>query len=105
MTATSSELVLCLACLPFIYYILVLYSSWRFFRNRTGTAGDPPIFTPPVSILKPVRGSDDDAYDNFASFCRQDYPEYEIVFCVGSPDDEIVPVLDALKRDFPQISI
>ncbi len=105
MTATSYGLVLCVACLPFFYYILVIYSSWRFFRPRPDRKANSRAFTPPVSILKPVRGSDDDAYENFASFCTQDYPEYEIVFCVGTPDDEIVPVLERLKLDFPQVPI
>ena len=105
MTATSSWAVLCIACLPFFYYILVLYSSWRFFRRRLDRDESPQLFSPPVSILKPVRGCDSDAYENFASFCTQDYPEYEIVFCVGSQEDEIVPVLDQLKHDFPQIQI
>ena len=92
MTATPQWAVLILACLPFFYYVLVLFSSWRFFRRCTDGDEDSREFTPPVSILKPVRGSDPDAYDNFASFCRQDYPEYEILFCVDSPEDEIVPV-------------
>jgi ceramide glucosyltransferase len=105
MTAASSWVALCVACLPFFYYVLVLFSSWRFFRRRPRRAEIPRPFTPPVSILKPVRGSDSDAYENFASFCNQDYPEYEIVFCVGSPEDEIVPVLDKLKRDFPDLEI
>lgn len=105
MTTTSSGPVLCVACLPFVYYILVLFSSWRFFRPRPTAKRGSQVFTPPVSILKPVRGSDADAYENFASFCKQDYPEYEIVFCVGSPDDEIVPVLEKLKRDFPHVPI
>jgi ceramide glucosyltransferase len=105
MTATSSLVLQCAACLPFFYYVLVLYSSWRFFRRRPNPAEKLPAFTPPVSILKPVRGSDSDAYENFASFCRQDYPEYELVFCVGSPGDEIVPILEKLKSDFPDISV
>src|SRR5689334_14191928 len=105
MTPTSSLVVLCAACLPFFYYVLVLYSSWRFFRRRPKPVENRSAFTPPLSILKPVRGSDSDAYENFASFCRQDYPEYELVFCVGTRDDEIVPVLDKLRIDFPQVPI
>lgn len=103
MLSIATFVFLGLATVPFIYYFLVLYSSWRFFR------GVPPIktatnsnFTPPVSILKPVRGLDLEAYENFASFCRQDYPEYELLFCVGETDDEALAVIEKLKHDFPR---
>jgi ceramide glucosyltransferase len=86
---------------PFAYYLIVLFSAWRFFRDRQLLDTN---FTPPVSNLKPVRGLDPDAYENFASFCRQDYPEYELLFCV-SPDDPAVPVLEKLARDFPHRQI
>jgi ceramide glucosyltransferase len=94
---------LAMATFPFIYYLLVLYSSWRFFRRPVKPAG-PGLdsFTPPVSNLKPIRGIDPDAYENFASFCRQDYPDYELLFCVGNKDDPVVPLLEKLARDFPQ---
>ena len=75
---------LAFAGIPFIYYSLVLFSSWRFFSKKP-ISRQP--FTPPISNLKPVRGLDPDAYENFASFCRQDYPEYEIIFCVGDRED------------------
>jgi ceramide glucosyltransferase len=95
--------VLAIATFPFIYYLLVLYSSWRFFR-RPVTSASPGLgsFTPPVSNLKPIRGLDPEAYENFASFCRQDYPDYELLFCVGERDAPVVPVLEKLARDFPQ---
>jgi ceramide glucosyltransferase len=95
-------LILLVATFPFIYYLLAIYSSLRLFSGRSKSDAD---FTPPVSILKPVRGLDEGAFENFASFCRQNYPEYELLFCVGSPDDPNVRVIEKLARDFPERSI
>src|SRR5438270_8991721 len=100
-----SYLVLAIAAIPFIYYLIALYSSWRFFRHGAQRGASDPSFTPPVSILKPVRGLDPDAYENFASFCRQDYPEYEIVFCVGDESDPIMEVIAKVTREFPDCQI
>ena len=99
MHLTLVYLFLGLASLPFIYYLLAIYSSRRFFSQREI---EPRSFTPPLSILKPVRGLDPDAYKNFASFCDQDYPEYEIVFCLGAEDDPAVPIIETLRRNFPR---
>ncbi|HVO96822.1 MAG TPA: glycosyltransferase [Bryobacteraceae bacterium] len=87
------------AAIPFIYYLLALFSSWRYFRQPF-TSPDAS-FTPPVSILKPFRGLDPDAYDNLVSFCRQDYPVYELIFCVDPDDESVRPVVEKLQRDFP----
>ena len=94
-----------IAAIPFFYYIIALFSAWRFFRRSHGPVASNSSFTPPVSVLKPVRGLDPDAYDNFASFCRQDYPEYEIVFCVGDRSDPVLPVIEKVIADFPRQSI
>jgi len=93
--------VLTVALAPFAYYLIVLFSAWRFF-SESSPLEPGPAFTPPVSNLKPIRGLDPDAYENFASFCRQDYPEYELLFCVGSADDPAVPILEKLAQDFPE---
>ena len=94
--------VLAVAAIPFIYYLIALFSAWQFFRSSARRSAPDRTFTPPVSNLKPVRGLDPDAYENFASFCRQDYPDYELLFCVGEEDDPVVPILQKLVHDFPE---
>jgi ceramide glucosyltransferase len=94
--------VLGVAAIPFVYYLIALFSSWQFFRRSAPPSTGDQSFTPPVSNLKPIRGLDPDAYENFASFCRQDYPDYELLFCVGAEDDPSVPILQRLKGDFPE---
>lgn len=94
-----------IAAIPFIYYSIALFSAWHFFRRSGGSASPTSSFTPPVSVLKPVRGLDPDAYDNFASFCRQNYPEYEIVFCVGDRSDPVLPIIEKVIADFPDHAI
>src|SRR5271154_174047 len=97
--ATATEVFLAIAAIPVIYYFIAIYSSWRYFQ-KPSTAPDES-FTPPVSILKPIRGLDPDASENLASFCRLDYPEYEIVFCVDPDDEPVLAVLTKLAADFP----
>jgi ceramide glucosyltransferase len=104
MTLTPAVPVfLALAAVPFIYYGIVLFSSWRYFRRASKRSApfSNGSFTPPVSLLKPIRGADREAYENFASFCRQDYPDYELVFCVADRDDPVLPTIEKLTRDFP----
>jgi ceramide glucosyltransferase len=98
-------IVLGIAAIPFIYYVLALCSTVRFFTVARRELGSNNDFFPPISCLKPIKGLDEDAYENYASFCRQDYPSpYEIVFCVD-PDDPALPLLEKLIREFPDRDI
>jgi ceramide glucosyltransferase len=101
-------LVLALALGPLFYYLAGIYSASRFFRAARSKKSQTPLGledAPPISVLKPVRGLDPDAYENFASFCRQDYPEFEILFAVSDAEDPAVPVVQKLVADFPGRSI
>ncbi|MGH9715992.1 MAG: glycosyltransferase [Candidatus Acidiferrales bacterium] len=102
--AIAEYVVLAVAAIPFIYYLLVLLCAGEYFRTSQREARVPTDFTPGVSCLKPIKGLDEDAYENYASFCRQDYPEYEIVFCVD-PGDPALPLVERLIREFPDRKI
>ena len=94
---------LVLAAVPLIYYLVAISAAVRFFRGER--ARRLPEFAPPVSLLKPVHGVDFASQMNFESFCVQNYPDYEILFCVNDMDDPAVPLLRQAIRDFPQRSI
>lgn len=93
------DAVLLLAAAPLVYYAAATFAAWRFFRRER--ARKLQNFTPPVSLLKPVRGVDFATYENYSSFCRQDYPDYEILFAVNEDADEAVPVIQRLIAEFP----
>jgi len=94
-----------LAVIGVMYYLLCLWSAFAFLMARRRQRSQISEFHPPVSILKPVRGTDPDAYESFRSHCLQDYPEYEIIFGVGDPNDAAVPLIERLMREFPQRKI
>ena len=82
-----------------VYYLLCLWSTAGFLRDRK--ADSPTQVEPPVSILKPLKGTDPDIYESFRSHCLQDYADYEIIFGVSDADDPAVASVRQLQREFP----
>jgi ceramide glucosyltransferase len=93
------------ALMPLAFYLFSAWAAWRFFRNSRANNVHAGDFTPPVSILKPLHGLDRGAYENFASFCRQHYPAYEILFAVRTESDPSAPVVRRLIAEFPDVPI
>ena len=70
-------------------------------RLHLRPAGRPNHPLPPISILKPLCGVDDDLEGNLASFAALDYPSYEVVLGVRDPSDPAWRVAEAATRRWP----
>src|SRR6202142_1789543 len=90
------------------YFVICLFGAARFLGERKaagGAARPTPSSLPPVSILKPLKGTDPEMYESFRSHCLQDYPAYEIIFGVSEGDDPAIAFVERLKAEFPRIPI
>ncbi len=93
---------LLLTCASWVYWLVAVVWTRGFFKRHSLV---DTSFTPALSILKPVKGVDAEAFENFASFCQQNYPCYEILFGVADPQDPAVAVVKHLQAKFPGVSI
>ena len=84
-----------------LYHLAVTLAALRF-ASRKESASD---FTPAVSVLKPLRGIEQDFYATLRTFFQQDYPNYEIVFGLSDPQDPAHWTIAQLQREFPQIPV
>lgn len=94
-------LIVCVSATGFYAYAVI--AARDLLARPEGHGGSAP--EPPVSILKPLRGLDPNPVANFASFSRQDYPAWEILF---GAEDESEPGLEAVRqvmRDRPGADI
>lgn len=85
------------------FYLFSIYCAARFFSRKKEMAGKE--FLPPISILKSVCGVDEGSQKNLASFCRQDYPNYQLLFGVRDLEDPVVPLIRRLVQEFPDVDI
>ena len=73
-------------------------------RFRRSTPGEAPLARkfPPVSLVRPLCGIDNYAADTLRSTFDLDYPRCEILFCVASAKDPVVPLVAALITENPE---
>jgi ceramide glucosyltransferase len=86
-----------------IYYLICGWSASVFLRQQTAPRSRPTLTeaTPPISILKPLKGTDPEVYECLRSHCLQDYPEYEIIFGASDPNDPAIATVKKLQSEFP----
>src|ERR1035438_353490 len=97
-SALTSVAVLCalLALAGAAYFAICIVAAKRFRRECSHTS--ETRFTPPVSILRSLKGLDPHMYAAFRSHCLLDYPEYEVLFGVSEADD---PALALRSEESP----
>jgi ceramide glucosyltransferase len=84
------------------YYGIGIFAAIAFFSKPVQNY---PNFQPPVTIIKPICGLDQDTYKNFSSCCQQEYPQYQIIFAVRDPNDPAIAVVKKIQQDFPAVDI
>jgi ceramide glucosyltransferase len=62
-----------------------------------------PGFTPAMTLLKPVHGTEPGLETNLATFFEQDYPEYEILFCAREANDAGLEIARRVADRYPRI--
>lgn len=65
----------------------------------------PPVARPPVTVLKPLHGDEPMLGEALATLCRQDYPNFQIVFGVQDAADPAIAVVRRLQERFPHVHI
>lgn len=85
--------------------LYTVYAAWQTLRFFSRPAHEPRD-CPPVTIVKPLHGSEAALFDNLASFCRQRYAgPIQFLFGVHDGADPALGTLAALRRAFPEADI
>jgi ceramide glucosyltransferase len=84
-----------------LFACAVMLGRLRHTRQSGDTVRYRPQGLPPVTIFKPLCGSEEETYECLRSFCDQTYPEFQVVFGVADSNDPVVEVVERLKREFP----
>jgi len=90
-----------------IYLGMTLVAASRYLRRarqaRAAAEAIPRSSLPPVTIFKPLHGSEDQLAANLQSFFEQDYPDYEIIFGVRDLDNPAARVAQDLRQRYPRV--
>jgi len=90
-----------------VFLCLTLVAEARFLRRvrteQRRVNGIPDGKFPPVSILKPLHGAEEQLEANLESFFCQQYPDYEIIFGVRDADNPAAKIAEVVRRRHPEI--
>src|SRR5579859_1468400 len=91
-----------LGCLAALSLLLTLWQWLAAFLFPLHKRISNPVFIPPISILKPLKGLDDNTIECLQSWLRQEYTgPVQILFGVASAEDPVCRPLRELLRQNP----
>jgi ceramide glucosyltransferase len=82
-----------------VFCVLTVIAAARYRSVRPPELRAPP----PISVLKPLAGVDDGLEHNLRTFFEQQYPAFEILFAVRSPQDPAIKVVEGLRAQYPAV--
>jgi len=86
-----------------IYCAMVLVGALRFARRKRREERAAVEFLPPVSVLKPLHGTEPDLEENLRRFFTLDYPEYELLFCARTDSDLGLQMARRIAAEHPKV--
>jgi ceramide glucosyltransferase len=86
-----------------IYCGMVLVGAFRFARRKRREERSPVEYLPPVSVLKPLHGTEPDLDENLRRFFALDYPEYELLFCARHDSDLGLQMARRIAAEYPDV--
>jgi len=86
-----------------IYCLMVMAAAARFGLRKRREDRAETTFLPPVSVLKPLHGTESGMERNLESFFEQDYPEFELLFCARHETDEALRLARQVGERYPQV--
>jgi ceramide glucosyltransferase len=70
-----------------IYCLMVIAAAVRFGVRKRREDRAAPDFLPPISVLKPLHGTEPGLERNLETFFEQEYPDFELLFCARHETD------------------
>jgi ceramide glucosyltransferase len=86
-----------------IYCLMVIAAAVRFGVQKRREESAAVSFLPPVSVLKPLHGTEPGLERNIESFFEQEYPEFELLFCARQDTDEGLKLAQRVGARYPQV--
>jgi len=85
--------------------LVVLFSGYVVLAYKLWVPKAPAQAVFGISVLKPVKGTDEGLLENLRAIARQNYPEFEMIVGAEDPQDPALDVARRVQAEFPEVRI